>query len=875
MNEKQQQLLFDKGITNAPSDILCSDNALEECIGLTYDNGEHKVIQKPVSKMTGAPTILYIHKIGTQENYIALDGTTIKWASPSGTVWPSGASTLITGVTDAQVTSIGRTLVVNSSSGLVYCLWSGSGYEVLGDFPDVRMGFSLTSMSAHIYGNQKHVDLTELLDGMNLKALGNDFITGSFFKNDKYEDAKAGLIGLVSMRLNEIKEQGRFAFPFWVRYAIRLYDGSYVNISNPILMLPTIRNNWNIFTCDDDGNRKVMHNIGAWPQTNYTPIHFELFCQVEQIDLTEWQDVISGIDIFLSEEVKSFDMEGRWTIENCLVAPTGSDTAIPNPLFDGNTPLSDFCNPLARAYQKIPAYSDADSSTHYTFFRPKQLSDGDIIKQLIDSSVFYRAIELNFSDINNQTSGFTASTKMYNKLLLNLKTQTQLPYDDYFSRASIKANIIKSYNSRLHLADVKRGFFDGFTNFSYTAYEEAAVERSWYVYIKTDSGVQIRMASATTREIIDTWFYYPDPRAFKVDVYYTFNGALRCVSLSLTEHPSLNGAYAFISLPTYNAATPLTAGSSVPTVTTEDEDLSEHLLVSEVNNPWLFNASGDHTIRMGGIVGLASQTMALNELEHGIHPLTVFSKKGISLMRLKDDGTYLRSDEISREVCNKEKSITETDGPVFFSSDKGLMVVVGQKVECVSEQLSGRSSSPFASYLKEAFIAYDYRDSLLWIFDGTSTTCWIYSIKSGTFSHYTFDYAITNVVNDYPDYLLQTGEGIVYSLIERPNINLDIINGQLRQYSAQIVTRPLKLENGMALKTIMQMLHVKYFNDDASLALTIQASDDITNWVTLSSLRGKPWKYYRFTYNFTNLIATDRFAGTMLVTQERRTNKLR
>ena len=41
------------------------------------------------------------------------------------------------------------------------------------------------------------------------------------------------------------------------------------------------------------------------------------------------------------------------------------------------------------------------------------------------------------------------------------------------------------------------------------------------------------------------------------------------------------------------------------------------------------------------------------------------------------------------------------------------------------------------------------------------------------------------------------------------------------------------------------------------------------------SLRTKPWKYYRFRYNFSGLLATDRFAGTVLITQERRTNKLR
>jgi hypothetical protein len=43
----------------------------------------------------------------------------------------------------------------------------------------------------------------------------------------------------------------------------------------------------------------------------------------------------------------------------------------------------------------------------------------------------------------------------------------------------------------------------------------------------------------------------------------------------------------------------------------------------------------------------------------------------------------------------------------------------------------------------------------------------------------------------------------------------------------------------------------------------------------VTSLTGVPWKYYRFKIVLSNMKATDRFSGTVLVTQERRTNKLR
>jgi hypothetical protein len=58
-------------------------------------------------------------------------------------------------------------------------------------------------------------------------------------------------------------------------------------------------------------------------------------------------------------------------------------------------------------------------------------------------------------------------------------------------------------------------------------------------------------------------------------------------------------------------------------------------------------------------------------------------------------------------------------------------------------------------------------------------------------------------------------------------------------------------------------------------SLRIFASNNMDHWAELPSLRGMPWKYYKFIFGFSGLKAIDRFSGTMLITQERRTNKMR
>ena len=127
---KQQQLTFDKGITNVPSDAICSDNALEESLGMVYDDGEHKVIQRPVIHMTinntGSFTdtderrIFYIHSFNDRKRYIV--GFKVANTSQYKMYWTYDGETIneltdmsntILQVADTtNVTSIGKTLVV-------------------------------------------------------------------------------------------------------------------------------------------------------------------------------------------------------------------------------------------------------------------------------------------------------------------------------------------------------------------------------------------------------------------------------------------------------------------------------------------------------------------------------------------------------------------------------------------------------------------------------------------------------------------------------------------------------------------------------------------------------------------------------------------
>lgn len=74
-NIKQHVLTFEKGLTHTPSDLMCDDNTLEVCEGVTMVDGEWKAVQSPRQKLSGQymGELLAVHKGDNYSHYIYLD----------------------------------------------------------------------------------------------------------------------------------------------------------------------------------------------------------------------------------------------------------------------------------------------------------------------------------------------------------------------------------------------------------------------------------------------------------------------------------------------------------------------------------------------------------------------------------------------------------------------------------------------------------------------------------------------------------------------------------------------------------------------------------------------------------------------------------
>lgn len=860
---KQQQLTFDKGITNVPSDAICSDNALSESIGLVYENQEHRVIQHPQQLMAGmSGRLIYVHKYNDTQRFITIDTEgNVNWGTNNdGTYKESG--TLLQSSGTVNATSVGKTLILTDDNGIHYFLWKENEYKIMSsglEDPKVEvvMAGSYSINTTEDCSNCIHTE-----GNLNLPRISEG-------KQDEYDTL---VLGLYAKNKKKQEELNRFVNPFFARYAIELYDGTYTYISNPILLMPSIHaNSYGAYY-----NSKKLE-MGTYGSSMRVKCSF---------DYSEWTDLVKDVVLLASDGVDVYDLE-------MTDQQFKNETSITDGIYrtyssqDGNA-----------SREILPTYHSY--ATHGTVLADKSVtclvsrSEEDLKNRLEEVSVFYRLCSLGIK--RNDEDFVAAPIKPH--VVENLTTQDQLDTDDYYSRSPLFPKFTYVYNSRLNIASVKRGFFSGFSFFMPYAASANAKSDTYIAYVKitTDSGDTVVRHEYQSPYIQGLWFYYPDSRASWVTIYkHTGNINQLILNAELKEHTGLNGAYYFHKIPTGENDQPVATSSEgalgEKEVKIVPELLPNYIISSEVNNPFVFPASGYNKVGTGRIIAMSTMTQALSQGQFGQYPLIVFTTEGIWAVSVNATGLLQSVHPMSREVALEDNPcITQTDGAVFFASEKGLMVISGSQVACVSSQLSGRDDTfqgvaqmgNFTDYLRSAFIAYDYRDSLLWIFNRESplspsnpstpseeiTPIYIYSIKTGTFSRYNLGESIvTTAVNNYPDYLLQSG-GTIFSLIARPNINADN-----NRYAATIITRPMKLENGLALKTIMQARHIHDMH--GTLKLRIFISNNLRHWAEIHSLQGEPWKYYRFRYDFTNLLATDRFSGTVIVTEEQRTNKLR
>lgn len=880
----QQKEIKYTGITARPSDYDCQDGDLATIINMTNENGNIIPIIPPKTLFTLAEgqKVLFIHRTPNFCNYIVHDTNT------KSLCYFTDKTPAITGLISLegkeinQVNAIGNTLLFLSSDGMYYFIHKKDSYVSLGKKPPfLSMSFGLLGGIVESEEYEINMDKNNTPASMNLIILSGE--------------AKTQVTDQVAVRINQLIKKhsidvGGFIFPFFVRYAYRAYGGSYMQ-SPPVLMVP---NSGRLpympitLTSYDNG---ILKKIKIRLTTRAALLSYNIVNFDESInELEKWEDVIEGVDIYVSPPIYTYDQNGH-----CLAIRGGNIGAIQYP-GTGYGKMS--IDERDASGETIYRHISFDDTSNIQLIGP-YISNEDVYKQIKETSNFYKVCTIKIKDLKK--SGDTIDIDP--EKLTTLQNQERL-VEEYNPHDTVIPSYSFEYNSRLNIANVKRKLFS-FPSESLMCYtngllnsigkpEKRSFKYLLYIFI-LENGKELLVPNDNILQLYEQpeYLFYPNPNATRVVVErINSNGEKLYAESKLDKHPFLNGAYYFGEFSSMsfikNFNTSVLQGS---------EPIIYHpnkIYTSEVNNPFQFPATGINTISSGKIIGISSSTKALSQGQFGQFPLYAFTDEGVWALEVSSTGSYSAKQPATRDICNNPSSITQLDGSIAFSTEQGIMLLSGSESNCISTILDGpvfdqnRLLSFFAliasaelndmpltyisfkEFLKICQMAYDYPNSRILVFNPSQTYCYVYNLKSQTWA--IMESNFSNAINSYP---------LSYAMTTK-NTLVDISSGNiLGNTKGIIITRPLKLDAPDLLKTITQSIHRGVFGYE-KIKSVLYGSRDCINYVPVASsadhamrsIHGSPYKYFRFVI-IAELSPGESISGTSIIFDLKQTNKLR
>ena len=890
------------GYSAVPSDYECPDGGLATSLNLISEDNQIKPIPQPTPSVIGlsaSQKATYIHKTSSYKHYIILEGKKVSWINEpteEGNYYlPTDLRTFTSDI--YQFSSIGNTLLVLCSDGMHYFLWKGGaiGYLYLGtSMPECSLSFGLQ-------GEMKRTDEFEISYSISAGNIYSEFD----------DTQKANISNQVLAKINkfiaeESTQKGKFIFPFLVRYAYRLYDGSLTRHSAPILMICSSENTPRVFWFNLHGN-----------SSTYTTAKLRVVAPVHSLDyalmsanldaINNWSDIIKSVDIFISKPIYTYDQNGQ--CEKFING--GEDLSSFSICKHTNQAASTSTYPLRYQYNnfgKLYAFTFTPSSLNSrpggVLVTPKRSADA-VKEDIRNCSQFYFLHSIRVEELKTDRTLIPVKEDYLQSLVTR-----EVMSDDYDSHDKIIPRQAFSYNSRLNLSGIKKQLFQGFDAYSlfnysngYVAnYSDATPTMGDYtysvivaVYIKQDGKdiVVYGNAGISGNNSPLLFFYYPNPNAYKAVIIKNLYFDMPHLVIPLEPHGFLNGAFYFGGWDEPNGVSqgrPTQSSLADRTI-----DVFNKVYTSEVNNPYLFPVLGINTVGTGNIRAISTAAKALSEGQFGQFPLYAFTDEGVWALEVSSTGSYSARQPITRDIILENTDPLQMDNAVLFATNRGIMLISGSQTQCITDiincdypfdvrQLPGVNklhsllghdadtclpTVPFLEFIAGCGMLYDYVHQRVIVYNPNYTYAYVYSLKS---KEWGMMYStIKDGINSYPEALAVDNNGAL--------LNFSAMGGEPTK--GLFITRPLKLDMANIYKTIDNIIQRGNFIR-GHVSTVLYGSRDLINWHLvwsskdhyLRGFRGTPYKYFRIA-GVANLDPQENIVGASIQFTPKLTNQPR
>lgn len=540
-----------KGIERGTDDSLSQDGSCLELINARIKNGSIEPVGRPILEQAfaGGKMPVFIHKNNSYEHVISyLDGNVIFDCTRENGKYTVKDVTICTLQALKQIESIGNILVMATGESIHYAIFIGEEYRYLGDqIPEPAIRFSCIKEEA-VYSDdascslEPAVHIQEVGSLATLNEAGEKIITNSF---------KASYYKLLQEKVYDV---GHVIYPVLVRYAVRLFDGSYVMHSSPLLVgepnFVNMATNKTEFDFDSLQIKGFTYRLIANPRT--------IGVKYDLSGLSGWKDVASSVDIFVSRPF--------------------------------------VINDLDSSIKTVTVLDEKNVMVDLPF-----KSESELIEEIGEISNFYLVKSIPIGDISDGVENIFAEGKAFKNL-----EQQEAATDDAFTRSRITGHLY-TYNGKLHVGNIREKLAKPYPLDMFAVGDTNGFTVNTEVHVKTESGMKIVHGISTIYgDMISPYLSYPDSRAVKMIIYNNkyYN------EIPLKPHPFLNIAYSLKGLRPY----PITDKYGTYTPLPEDSVsvAPSKLKVSNVSNPFYFPARQTYTVSNRGIIGMAAATAALS-----------------------------------------------------------------------------------------------------------------------------------------------------------------------------------------------------------------------------------------------------------------------
>lgn len=791
-----------RGISRTPSDRMTADGGCAESLNVYLDNDELApiIVPEDISSLLGFPETaqadkIFIHKTANYENYIVVNennGSSVKFIHDEKLepiVYLEPGEKII------DISSIGNTLIISTDKQTRYSLYKNNRYLTFdGGFPKIR--FDFVNIDILSTGNDSTLNTAHNRASFQLTKWP-DVVLGTE-ENAYRVESESGIQLLTQINeeyqnlLDKNAAMGAFSAPFFLMYGIRLYDGSIVNLSAPIML-------GSAFFYKDEKkdlplNIRVLKEVNAENDRafDYTvsvnlcnPFKIGVYKYIDNIDLSLWKDIIASVDVFISPTVNLFPdrmQRAKWG-DNEVSAGVTYKTIVLDPINSENK---------QNIEQAILGASTFNLIKSYTLQEIKNAAGGDV--EVITSDLTQEKIALN-------ESLYSQSINYGNVSLGNMSTyNSRVISSQGYQLLSRGLPTLNGQHAHSGAAEYSYAF-KYYVNTASTGELISISEdiESGNQYISPKNGRYLNQQGQTS-SVIDgicepfTWLSFPDSRCEYIEILKKNTdgtGWIEHSRIKMSPHPFLpNVSYAFIGLGTALADIQygdLDTGGYPDDMKEFDrntesrrEDLLNKVLVSDVNNPFVYPASGRVTFD-SKVLSFAIATTPLSQGQFGQFPLYVFTEDGVWAMETAADGSFVSSKPLSRDVCVNPDSITAIDNAVVFVTEKGVMLLRGSKVVNISPYMNGRhyaidstamsiinaqegfckyqdtlsDKTPFMAFAKKASVAYDYAGQRLIFICEDEKYQYIYKLDTQTWHKTAHEANLVRAINSYPDCQIQ------------------------------------------------------------------------------------------------------------------------